>query len=67
MANTIHKLVSIHGIGKFQKYDVQKPEWNGVFNNCNAIYADNGSGKTTFTQILKSLNRDFDIRILQEK
>ena len=67
MKTTIHKLISIHGIGKFRKYDVQKPGWNGILSRCNAIYADNGSGKTTFTQILKSLNRESDIQLLQKR
>lgn len=67
MGTTIHKLISIHGIGKFRRYDVLKPGWNGIFSNCNAIYADNGSGKTTFTQILKSLSKEYDIQVLQKR
>ena len=67
MGTILHKLISIHGIGKFHKYDLQKYGWNGIFADCNAIYADNGSGKTTFTQILKSLNREYDIHKLQRR
>lgn len=54
----IHKLIKIQGVGKFENYSPSKYGWNGEFKKTNAIYAGNGSGKTTFTQILKSLSLD---------
>lgn len=50
----IHKLLKIVNVGTFVRTDFNSPYWNGVFQKYNAIYADNGCGKTTFTQILKS-------------
>lgn len=50
----IHKLLKIVNVGTFVNVDFNTPNWNGVFLKYNAIYADNGCGKTTFTQLLKS-------------
>ena len=50
----IHKLLKIENVGSFVKAEFNTPNWNGVFQKCNAIYADNGCGKTTLTQLLKS-------------
>ena len=54
----IHKLIKIDNCGKFVNYKPSESnyKWNGVFSKINTIYAENGSGKTTFTQILKSLS-----------
>ncbi len=54
----IHKIVEILNCGRFVNYRPSEKEygWNGVFSAKNTIYAENGSGKTTFTQILKSLS-----------
>lgn len=41
--------------------------WNGIFNKVTTIYAENGSGKTTFTQILKSLCENNNELILKRK
>ena len=54
----IHKIIEIRNCGKFLKYNPSETayKWNGIFSSINTIYAENGSGKTTFTQILKSLS-----------
>lgn len=54
----IHKLLKIQNCGRFVNYTPSEKEygWNGIFSAKNTIYAENGSGKTTFTQILKSLS-----------
>ena len=53
----IHKIIKIQNCGRFKRFTPSENEygWNGVFAKKNTIYAENGSGKTTFTQILKSL------------
>lgn len=58
----IRKIINIKNLGKFRDYRVDSQYWNGVLNKVTAIYADNGSGKTTFTQIFKSLKgEDLDL------
>ena len=54
----IHKIIKIQNCGRFLDYKPSEKEygWNGIFSQKNTIYAENGSGKTTFTQILKSLS-----------
>lgn len=54
----IHKIIEIQNCGRFVNYRPSEKEygWNGIFSKLNTIYAENGSGKTTFTQILKSLS-----------
>ena len=54
----IHKIIEILNCGRFLNYKPAEKEygWNGIFSQKNTIYAENGSGKTTFTQILKSLS-----------
>lgn len=51
----IHKIIQINGVGKFSNYVSSNFSWNGILAKNTAIYADNASGKTTFTQIIKSL------------
>ena len=43
----IHKLLKIENVGTFVKAEFNTPNWNGVLQKYNAIYADNGCGKTT--------------------
>ena len=50
----IHKFLKIVNVGTYVKTEFNSPYWNGVFQKYNAIYADNGCGKTTFTQVIKS-------------
>ncbi len=57
----IKKIVHIKNLGKFKKFVSGGNNWNGVFEKNTAIYADNGSGKTTFTQIFKSLKEGDNI------
>lgn len=54
----IKKLVHIRNFGKYKNYVSTDQKWDGRLEKINAIYADNGSGKTTFTQIFKSLKGD---------
>lgn len=63
----IHKLVHIKNVGKFYNYNSGNDNWNGIFNKVTTIYAENGSGKTTFTQILKSLCENNNEIILKRK
>ena len=53
----INKIVSIKRIGHFVNYEFSatKDGWNGELKKINIIYAPNGSGKTTFSTIMKSL------------
>lgn len=60
----IHKIIKIQNCGRFKKFTPSEADygWNGIFGKKNTIYAENGSGKTTFTQILKSLaHKDCDL------
>lgn len=63
----IHKLVHIKNLGKYKNYNSGSDGWNGIFSKITAIYAENGSGKTTFTQILKSLNENNSELLLKRK
>ncbi|WP_320121146.1 AAA family ATPase [uncultured Sphaerochaeta sp.] len=56
----INKLVKIKNVGKFENTSTTSfVNWNGIFDKVNLIYGENGIGKTTFSQILRSLsNRD---------
>lgn len=53
----ITKLLYIKNLGKFKDSTMPYSSWDGAFSKVNLIYADNGSGKTTFTQMLKSLGK----------
>jgi wobble nucleotide-excising tRNase len=57
----IKKIVHIKNLGKFKNFVSGTNIWNGVLEQTTAIYADNGSGKTTFTQIFKSIKGDNSI------
>ena len=49
-------------------YSLTPVQWNGVFEKINTIYAENGSGKTTFTQIIKSLSgKDLDLSLVSRR
>lgn len=50
----IHKFLNLRNIGTFKNVSFGGDYWNGILEKTNALYADNGSGKTTFTQILRS-------------
>ncbi len=54
----IEKILRISNLGKFVDWKADGKGWNGQLNKITAIYADNGSGKTTFTQIFKSLKSE---------
>lgn len=60
----IKKLLYIKNCGRFTDCKPNPSyEWNGQFSKVNVIYAENGSGKTTFTQILKSLKeKDYSLQ-----
>ncbi len=65
----IHKLLKIENVGTFVKVEFNTPNWNSEFKKYNAIYADNGCGKTTFTQrifiiILVLINKHKHIGVL---
>ena len=64
----IHKIIEIQNCGRFVNYKPSEKEygWNGIFSNINTIYAENGSGKTTFTQILKSAS-DNDCELMEKR
>ena len=54
----IKKIVHIKGIGKYVDYTASKQDygWDGNMSKFNLLYADNASGKTTLTQIIKSIS-----------
>lgn len=52
----LKKLVALKNVGKFKNLNLSSETWNGVFEKVNIIYAQNGSGKTTFSLILESLS-----------
>lgn len=52
----IHKILTLKNIGAFKNVTFGGEYWNGILEKSNAFYADNGSGKTTFTQILRSIS-----------
>jgi wobble nucleotide-excising tRNase len=58
----IHKLIEIKSLGRYKKFVTSSDcQWNGIFKKTTIIYADNGTGKTTFTQIFKSLKGDNEL------
>ncbi len=64
----IHKIVEIKGIGKYVDFIPNKNVgWDGVLSKNNAIYAENGCGKTTLSQIFKSLSKLVDISELHKR
>ena len=64
----IYKILKIQNCGRFKNYvpSNEKYGWNGVFEKINTIYAENGSGKTTFTQILKSATKN-DCELMEKR
>lgn len=54
----IEKVLGISNLGKIKDWKADGKVWNGLLSKITAIYADNGSGKTTFTQIFKSLKSE---------
>lgn len=64
----IHKLLYIKNCGRFVNCTLTPSDWDGVFGKVNTIYAENGSGKTTFTQIIKSLSgKDLDLSLVSRR
>lgn len=63
----LHKLVSIKNVGKFYNYNSGSDNWNGIFKKVSTIYAENGSGKTTFTQIIKAISDEDNQYIIKRK
>jgi wobble nucleotide-excising tRNase len=52
------KIVHIKNLGRYESFISSSGKWNGNLDKINAVYADNSSGKTTLTQIFKSLKSD---------
>lgn len=58
----IKKVLQIANCGILREYIVKKnSDFDGSFKKVNIIYAENGSGKTTFTQIIKSLGGNTEV------
>ena len=62
----IKKLISIKNYGKFKNFNISNSDWDGVFRKINIIYAPNGSGKTSFSVLLRSIKGNFDL-VLKKK
>ena len=60
----IHKVESLVSIGKFRNYQASG---DVAFKKLTLIYADNGSGKTTISSVLRSLSENRPDRILKRK
>ncbi len=54
----IKKLILIKNFGTFQNFTIKDSDWDGVFKKINVIYGGNGKGKTSFSIILQSLNKN---------
>lgn len=67
MNNMLHKLVSIKNVGKFYNYNSGSDNWNGIFKKISTIYVENGSGKTTFSQILKAISDEDKVYFKKKK
>ena len=65
----IEKIKNIKGIGKYNNYtpNVSAYGWDGTLGKSTLIYADNASGKTTLTQIIKSISKSSDIEELRRR
>lgn len=57
----IKKIVNINNFGKYKEFNSSTSNWNGIFEKVTAIYADNGTGKTTLTQLFKSLKGEDEL------
>jgi wobble nucleotide-excising tRNase len=55
------KIVHIKNLGRYESFISSSGKWNGNLDKINAVYADNSSGKTTLTQIFKSLKSDNNV------
>ncbi len=62
----IKKLVYIKNYSKFKNFNISKSDWDGVFKKVNIIYAPNGSGKTSFSVLLRSIKGNPDL-IMKKK
>ncbi len=64
----LEKIFNIKNIGRFYDVSIQDPaDRNDVFKNFNLIYADNGTGKSTISTILKSLWKDDPQRLINKR
>lgn len=57
----IKKIIHIKNLGRYKNFVSGGNNWNGNLEKVVGIYADNGSGKTTITQIFKSLKGENDL------
>lgn len=55
------KILQIENYGKYLSFKTSDGNWNGTLKKVNTIYADNASGKTTLTQLFKSIKGDNNI------
>lgn len=55
------KILQIKNYGKYLSFSAGSGNWNGSIKKINSIYAENASGKTTFTQIFKSIKGDNNV------
>lgn len=63
----IKKIIKIKGVGKFANYSLQATSsWNGELSKTNIIYAENAAGKTTLSDIFRSL-RDNNLKIMKAR
>lgn len=59
----IKKLVYIKDYSKFKNFNISESDWDGVFKKVNIVYAPNGSGKTSFSVLLRSIKGNSDLII----
>lgn len=59
----IKKIVYIKDYSKFKNFNISESDWDGVFKNVNIVYAPNGSGKTSFSVLLRSIKGNSDLII----
>lgn len=57
----IEKIVNIKNYGRFSNFVTNSTFWSGTLDKVVAIYADNGTGKTTLAQVFKSIKGDNDL------
>lgn len=64
----IEKINHIKNIGRFYNVSIQgTPDSDPSFKKFNLIYADNGTGKSTFSTILKSLWKNDPQRLIEKR
>ena len=55
------KILQIKNYGKYLSFSAGNENWNGTLIRVNTVYAENASGKTTLTQLFKSVKGDDNI------